>query len=114
MLSVLGAVGEGLAHLAGDEHDVGLDALDRDGRQDRGDHQVVVAQVVGEGLPEPEPLAGLAVEDDERVRVEVGARPARSVWELLGAVQRRRVGDGDEDPPLGCRRRAGTRGRRRC
>ena len=74
MLAVRRAVGEGLAHLAGDQHDLGLDALDRDGRHDRGDLQVVVAHVVADGLPEPEPLSGLAVEGDERVRCRGWAR----------------------------------------
>ena len=100
MPAVVGAVGEDLAHLARDQRDLGLNAADRHGREDRRDLQVVVANVVGNGLAEPQPLSGLAVERDERVGVEVGAGAARSVGELLGAVQRPRVGDRDEDAPL--------------
>jgi hypothetical protein len=100
LLAVVGAVGVCLAHLAGDQHHLGLDPLDGEGGDDRGDHQVVVAYVVWEGLPEPEQLAGLAVEGDERIGVEVGAGTTGAVWELGRSVERPRVGDREEDPSL--------------
>jgi hypothetical protein len=52
MLAVVGAVRVDLAHLAGDELDLGLDALDRDRRSDRVHLEVVIAQVVRNYLAE--------------------------------------------------------------
>jgi hypothetical protein len=91
---VVGAVRVDLAHLAGDELDLGLDALDRDRRSDRVHLQVVIAQVVRNYLAEPEQLPRLAVEGDERVRVEIRTGATRPVRELRGSIKRRRIGDG--------------------
>jgi hypothetical protein len=94
MLAVVGAVRVDLAHLAGDELDLGLDALDRDRRSDRVHLEVVIAQVVRNYLAEPEQLSRLAVEGDERVRVEIWTGATRPVRELRRSIQRRRIGNG--------------------
>src|SRR6185369_1912713 len=48
---------------------------------------------------EPDQLAGLPVESDDRVRVEVAAGPARAVREFGRPVERPWIRDGDEDAP---------------
>jgi hypothetical protein len=94
MLAVVGAVRVDLAHLAGDELDLGLDALDRDSRSDRVHLEVVIAQVVRNYLAKPEQLSRLAVEGDEGVRVEIWTGATRPIRELRRSIQRRRIGNG--------------------
>ncbi len=65
VLAVVRAVGEDLSHLAGDRDNLGLNPVDRSRRDDRGNHLVVVAGVMGDGLTEPEEFSGLAVQGDE-------------------------------------------------
>src|SRR3954454_5024496 len=103
--SVRRLVGKDLAHLSGHEHDLGRHSGHRDGGGDRWDLEVVVAHVVWHRLPEPDALAGLAVQRDQRVRIEVWTWAAGAVREPLRAVQRRGVGDRHEDAPLAVDRR---------
>src|SRR5262249_61549411 len=56
--------------------------------EDGGAHVVVLAQVVVNDLEVPDALAGLRVEGDERVRVQVRARPPSTV--LRGGGRRQR------------------------
>ena len=50
--------------------------------------EVGVVHVVGNELPVPEKLAGLGVERDDRVRVEIGARPDFAIEVRRGIADR--------------------------
>ena len=101
------------------DHDGALAGRDHDGvtvgrASDQRVHQVAVEEVVRMDLVVPAQLAGVDVEGDRRVGVEVGAGTARAVGELGGARERRRVGHApDTRRPSRCRWPAGTRPRRR-
>jgi hypothetical protein len=68
-----------------------------DGDEDRRVLEVVVAQVVRGDLPVPEQLAGLPVEGDEGVGVEVPAGTAARVRVGLAERVGARVAGADED-----------------
>ena len=71
-----------------------------DGREDRRDLEVVVADVVVEHLVVPDDLAGGAVQDDQRVGVERAAGEPGAVREPRRAAPRARVRDADVDTAL--------------
>ena len=71
-----------------------------DGREDRGDVEVVVADVVVEHLVVPDDLAGGAVQDDQRVGVERAAGEPGAVRVPRRAAPRAGVRDADVDTAL--------------
>ena len=99
--TVVGADGESYAHLPGREHDVGGYAADRHPPEYGRDLQVIIAEIVRGHLLVPKNFAGLPVEGDQAVRVQVRARTAGPVRVVRRAREGPRVGDCDENPALG-------------